>query len=198
MNRRKLIVIAGMPGCGKSTLMVKSLEAGNFEACKPYELISAEFSEEENLFVLGVYETGIAFPGSDKLSMAVQPKAIEFANSTKSNILVEGDRLSTVSFFEAILENDDIEFEVIYLYTDKKTLESRYKERGSDQSQQFLNGRATKYSNILSNDKILPHIVKFENNDLDDQKVILDYLTKRFTYDKNTPKFVEQTLEDLM
>lgn len=198
MNRRKVIVICGMPGCGKSTLMIKFLEAGNFEACKPYELVPAEYSEEDDLYVLGVYEVGKNFPGSDCMSMAVQPKAIEFANSTKSNILVEGDRLSTVSFFEAILENDDIEFEVIYLHTDKNTLESRYKERGSDQSAKFLAGRETKYSNILSSDKVAPHIVKFKNDDLNDQQVILDYLQKRFTYDKNTPKFVEQTLEDLM
>ena len=198
VNRRKVFCIAGMPGSGKSSLIVKFLEAGDFEATQPYKLVPAEYSPGADLYVLGVYEAGLAFPGSDKMSLAAQPMAIEFANSTKSNIMVEGDRLSTISFFEAILENDDIDFEIIYIETSPEILRARYNERGSNQDEKFLKGRETKYKNILNKASLEPFIKKFRNDTLKDQEEILAYIEKRSRMDPHTPKVKENSLEELM
>lgn len=65
---------------------------------------------------------------------------------------------------------------VVYLKAPKELLEQRYKDRGSDQSEQFLRGRETKYSNLLSNFELMPYITEFTNTNLEEQAKVLAYL----------------------
>ena len=65
---------------------------------------------------------------------------------------------------------------VVYLKAPKETLEQRYKDRGSDQSEQFLRGRETKYSNLLSNFDLMSYIIEFPNTNLEEQAKVLAFL----------------------
>lgn len=66
---------------------------------------------------------------------------------------------------------------IVYLKAPQPTLEERYRERGSHQSEQFLKGRATKYRNLLSNVDLAPHIVEFENTNVEEQARVLAFLS---------------------
>ena len=71
--------------------------------------------------------------------------------------------------------------QVVYLKVPQTMLEQRYKDRGSDQSEQFLRGRETKYSNLLSNFELMPYITEFTNTNLEEQGKVLAFLEKQLS-----------------
>ena len=129
-------------------------------------------------YILGKYEEGETFSGTDRMSMAVQPEAIKFLASLEKNavVLFEGDRLFTASFLEHCVENYDTE--ILYLETDKDVRQERYKERGSNQNETWLRGRETKIANIMSNMTLMFNVYKFKNNNLQDQQTIVEYIMR--------------------
>lgn len=164
----KAIAIGGLPGTGKTTLMNSLLSmADDWFATKVegQSLLDGVWSEKEQTYILGKYQPyydgeGYA-QGTDRLSMAVQPQAIEAVKSAHSkgyNIVFEGDRLFTASFLEAMVETYDHESRIYVLETSKQEREARYESRGSDQSEKFLAGRETKIGNICSNFVLMGHI----------------------------------------
>lgn len=174
----KIIAIGGEPGSGKTSLIKEIL------ACKPWKKLYNEFKlvpylQYENCYLLGKYDDGETFSGTDRMSMAVQPEAIKFLSSLPPSaiVLYEGDRLFNVSFIEHCMNNYDCE--IVYLETDRNIREERYKERGSDQNKTWLQGRETKISNILGNMSIMFNTIKFKNNNKEDQKKIIDYLKNK-------------------
>ncbi len=132
------------------------------------------------LYILGKYDDGETFAGTDRLSMAVQPVAQEFVRETTSNLLFEGDRIFNQSFLEFAMGLPNTDLQVIYLKVPDAMLKERYAERGSDQSETFLKGRATKYSNILSNFELMPYITEFVNTNLEEQGKVLGFLEGHF------------------
>lgn len=173
----KVIAIGGEPGAGKSTLMKEIISKYNW--LKVYDEVKlVPYLQYYCNYILGKYEEGEVFSGTDRMSMAVQPEAIKFLAtvSNDSVILFEGDRLFTSSFLEHCVENYDTE--IIYLETDKSIREERYKERGSNQNETWLQGRETKIANILTNMTLMFNIVKFKNNNIEDQKNIVDHIMK--------------------
>ena len=78
----KLIYLIGLPGCGKSTVMKQFMEAvgGAWKTDRPVDLLDSHVSGDYR--VLGKYEEGEVFSGTDRLSMAVSPKAVEFLGQT--------------------------------------------------------------------------------------------------------------------
>jgi hypothetical protein len=112
------------------------------------------------------------------MSMAVQPEAIKFLATlpAKSIVLYEGDRLFTASFLEDCLEKYDLE--IVYLSTEKSVRLDRYKERGSEQSESWLQGRETKISNILTNMTLMFNTVKYENNNKEEQQKVFEYIVE--------------------
>jgi len=74
----------------------------------------------------------------------------------------------------------DTELHIVFLNAPKTVLEQRYKDRGSDQSEQFLRGRETKYSNLLSNFDLMPYITEFANTNLEEQGKVLAFLENQF------------------
>ena len=70
----------------------------------------------------------------------------------------------------------DVELQVVYLKVPDAMLKQRYADRGSDQSETFLKGRATKYSNILSNFDLMSYITEFANTNLEEQAKVLAFL----------------------
>ena len=177
---RKIIAVGGSPGTGKTTLFRKFMEDKQWIGTEPAKLVSASYNTERDLYILGKYEDGEVFAGTDRLSMAVQPNLQEWIQTHNCNILFEGDRVFNQSFLEFCMGLPDTELQVVYLKTTKDVLEQRYKDRGSDQSEQFLRGRETKYSNLLSNFELMPYITEFSNTNLEEQGKVLAFLEGNF------------------
>lgn len=177
---RKLIAVGGSPGTGKTTLFRKYMESKVFQPVEPAKLVSAMYNTERDLYILGKYEEGEVFAGTDRLSMAVQPAMQEWIASHNCNVLFEGDRIFNQSFLEFAMGLPDTELHIVFLNAPKTVLEQRYKDRGSDQSEQFLRGRETKYSNLLSNFDLMPYITEFTNTNLEEQGKVLAFLENQF------------------
>jgi broad-specificity NMP kinase len=176
---RKIVAVGGQPGTGKTTLFRKYMEDKEWVKCEPAKLVSAMYNAERDLYILGKYEDGETFAGTDRLSMAVQPPLQEWIASCTSNILFEGDRVFNQSFLEYCMALPTTDLQVVYLKAPKQLLEQRYKDRGSDQSEQFLRGRETKYSNLLSNFDLMSYITEFANTNLEEQSKVLAFLEKQ-------------------
>jgi broad-specificity NMP kinase len=173
---RKIVAVGGSPGTGKTTLFRKFMESYTWEKVEPKKMLSAMYCKDLDLYVLGKYEDGETFAGTDRLSMAVQPIAQEFVKECQSNILFEGDRIFNQSFLEFVMNLQEVDLQVVFLKAPKSILEQRYQDRGSDQSAQFLKGRETKYSNLLSNFDLMPYITEFNNTNLEEQGKALAFL----------------------
>ncbi len=180
MKTRKLIAVGGSPGTGKTTLFRKFMEGKNFQPVEPAKLVSAMYCAELDLYILGKYEEGEVFAGTDRLSMAVQPAVSEWIASHNCNVLFEGDRIFNQSFLEFAMGLPNTDLQVVFLNAPKDILEARYKDRGSDQSEQFLRGRETKYNNLLSNFDLMPYITEFANTNLEEQAKVLTFLEGQF------------------
>lgn len=173
---KKIVAIGGVPGTGKTTLVQKIISfVDDWKVCKPKELLDSIYSRSLNLYILGKYAPyydgeGYAW-GTDRLSMAVQPKASEFVKETTSNILFEGDRLFNQSFLELCV--DEATTHICVLKASKETLMCRYEARGSEQSEKFIQGRETKYGNLLTNFSLMPYTEYMENSNSDDQEKIV-------------------------
>lgn len=178
VKKRKLIAVGGQPGTGKTTLFRKFMEKYTWERVEPKKMLPALYCKELDLYILGKYDDGETFAGTDRLSMAVQPIAQEFVKETTSNILFEGDRIFNQSFLEFSMGLENTELQVVYLKVPDEMLKQRYADRGSDQSETFLKGRATKYSNLLSNFELMPYITEFVNTNLEEQGKVLAFLEK--------------------
>jgi shikimate kinase len=140
----KLIYLIGLPGCGKSTVMKEFMsQYDNWKSERVIDLLDTHVSG--NIRVLGKYEEGETFSGTDRLSMAVSPKAIEWV-STKPNEVIfgEGDRLNNKGFFNAC---DDLT--ILHLTVSDEERQRRYEERGSNQPEKFIQTVRTKVSNIV-------------------------------------------------
>jgi uridine kinase len=169
----KVIAIGGEPGAGKSTLMRRLIE--DIKAVPKYnEYKLVPYLQYFEIFILGKYEEGEVFSGTDRMSMAVQPEAIKFLAYLPENaiVLFEGDRLFTASFLEHCVEKYDTK--IVYLKTTKDIRSDRYKERGSEQNETWLQGRETKIANILTNMTLMFNIETFENNNLDQQQAVYE------------------------
>jgi broad-specificity NMP kinase len=177
-KKRKLIAVGGSPGTGKTTLFRKFMEGKTWEVVEPKKMLNALYCKDLDLYVLGKYEDGETFAGTDRLSMAVQPIAQCFVKECTSNILFEGDRIFNQSFLEFAMGLPQTDLQIVYLKAPKNILEQRYKDRGSDQSEQFLKGRETKYSNLLSNFELMSYITEFANTNLEEQSKVLAFLDK--------------------
>jgi pantothenate kinase len=176
MKTRKIIAVGGSPGTGKTTLFRKFMEDKKWIECEPAKLVSAMYNEELDLYILGKYQVGETFAGTDRLSMAVQPELQKWIQTNNCNILFEGDRVFNQSFLEFAMALPQTDLQIVYLKAPKEILEQRYVDRGSDQSEQFLRGRETKYSNLLSNFELMSYITEFANTNLEEQSKVLAFL----------------------
>jgi hypothetical protein len=153
----KVIAVLGLPATGKSTLFRSLIE----EFMKRSQMLPVaaglavgEMYPSINVIVLGKYAPAHNFPGTDRLSMAAQQHCIDYvtalsgsASAKDTTVLFEGDRLATISFFEA-LQGRGVDFEIYILTASDGVLDKRRADRGSTQSQTFIKGRATKLKNI--------------------------------------------------
>lgn len=143
---KKLIAIIGPPGTGKTTLVRKLMERFEWVYDKPIDLVDSYLCGKVRL--VGRYEEGELFAGTDRLSMAVQPKFLEYIKDNNDEVVIfEGDRLSSVNLFEEVTKHN-YELKIFSLKVSDETLSQRYEQRGSDQSEKFIRGRKTKVAKI--------------------------------------------------
>ena len=107
---------------------------------------------------------------------ASQPEVQAWIQTHNCNVLFEGDRIFNQSFLEFAMGLPNTDLQVVFLSAPKTVLEQRYKDRGSDQSEQFLRGRETKYSNLQSNFELMPYITEFANTTYEEQAKVLAFL----------------------
>jgi adenylate kinase family enzyme len=142
----KLIYLIGLPGTGKTTIMKRVMQMRDWESERPIDLLDTHVSGE--LRVLGKYEEGQVFAGTDRLSMAVAPKAVEWILTAPNEVIIgEGDRLNNKAFFEAAQSVGELY--IIHLTVSDEERQRRYNERGSDQSEKFIQTVRTKVGNIV-------------------------------------------------
>ena len=177
---RKILAVAGQPGTGKTTLFRRFIAQHSWSVVEPKKTLNAMYCKELDLYILGKYAEGELFAGTDRLSMSVQPMADEFLRETNSNVLFEGDRLTNGKFYDMLLSLTDTEVNFLVLTAQNSTLQARYAERGSNQSDTFLRGRETKIAKILSNFDYRPNIVEMHNENLTDQDRVFDFMNQYF------------------
>ena len=143
---KKLIAIIGPPGTGKTTLVRELMKLFEWEYDKPIDLVDSYVSGKIRL--VGRYEEGEVFAGTDRLSMAVQPKFLEYIKDNDDEVVIfEGDRLTSVTLFEEVSKHN-YDLQIYSLKVSDETLKQRYADRGSDQSEKFIRGRKTKVANV--------------------------------------------------
>lgn len=182
----KLIYLIGMPGCGKSTVMKTLMgRIGEFKTDRPIDLLDSHV--HSNVRILGKYEEGETFSGTDRLSMAVSPKAVEYFSTNPDEIVVgEGDRLNNKKFFDVF--EDKV---IIHLTVSDEERQRRYQERGSDQSDKFIQTVRTKCNNILEEygDKQTLFgeeegcVVEFNHETPDDTLRVVDFISSLIARD---------------
>jgi uridine kinase len=177
----KVIAIGGNPGSGKSTLMKRLIEYYTPE--KKYDEVKlVPYLQNNNIYILGKYDEGEVFSGTDRMSMAVQPEAIKFLACLPKDsiVLYEGDRLFTASFLEDCADKYDLK--IFHLSTNAEVREERYKERGSNQNVTWLQGRESKINNILTNMELLFFVESFPNNNLTEQEIVFQSIINEVSH----------------
>ena len=171
-NKMKVIIIAGYPGSGKSTIMrgvIEKMEQAG-EAFKQTAKGSVTYMSSRNFIILGSYEVGEKFPGTDRYPMNVQPKAEEFileAREMMPNkaILMEGDRLFNDKFLQ-FLKLHEFNVVLCLVQAQAELVEGRRAKR-SEQNATWLKGRKSKVDRIAL---IYPFSHYLSNNNMKEQK----------------------------
>ena len=181
----KLIYLIGMPGTGKSTIMKQFMQevSSNWYSSWKQERVTdlLDTHVSGNVRVLGKYEEGETFSGTARLSMAVAPKAVEWISNKPDEVIFgEGYRLNNAGFFTAA--GDDLT--IIHLTVSDAERERRYKQRGSEQSEKFIQTTRTKCTNILEKfgDQHTLFgtekgcVVQFPHETPDDTRIVVHYM----------------------
>ena len=146
----KVTMILGEPAVGKSTMMRKFLGYFDPTFVKKIPYVTWHESQDGKVIVLGDYSNeGHPYPGTDRLSMACQPRVIELIFTWKSEgkdaVLFEGDRLGNDSMIKS-LQYCGVDFQVVALTNNQ--LPERQAARTA-QSNSFKSSRRTKLRNML-------------------------------------------------
>jgi hypothetical protein len=146
-----VVYVVGVPGAGKSTAVAAAINRLGWGVPEPRSKPFAHgWYPDPNAVVLG--RQGAAFPGTDTLSLGVNPQAIEFVETSDVDTIVgEGDRLANNRFFVAAARSRGII--VVALAIPSAAAYHRMLDRadrlGVDpQKESWWNGRATKVGNL--------------------------------------------------
>ena len=154
----RVLAIGGEPATGKSAAMqayITHLRAREDPKLVHFQTCVTTVFEQHQLGILGRYTPGERFPGTDRLSMSVQPHALAYLTWLHTSrtpqvrtVVFEGDRLFNLKFFSA-LRAAGIPYQVLGLQATEATKARRHRLRHDDQREVFLRSRATKVGNVL-------------------------------------------------
>jgi len=172
-----LVGIGGVPATGKSRIVSEIVRREGLNRIFKYGTLVFHTRDKRDLYVLGKYEEGEAFPGTDRLSMAVIKDALGYVHrllftsaEIPARMIFEGDRLFCNRFLDEA-EADEKYF--LILATATHILSKRREER--KQSEVFLKGRATKIRNMMTR----PDVVVMDHNEPKDTEFIIKYVMGR-------------------
>lgn len=165
----RVVAVGGEPATGKSRLLkelIKELGPGPLAKCGTavYHNYPAQ-----RLLILGDYGGGHPFPGTDRLSMSVQPTMLGFLRALAKEekgagppppewkVLFEGDRLFNRSFLTDLKAFAAVR--VALLVAPDAVLEARHRARGDRQTGVWLRGRKAKAARVgkLFEAAVWPH-----------------------------------------
>lgn len=187
-TKPKVIVIGGLPATGKTTVMRHLLQSiGNrcWQDVMLGKLLNALFCKMCNVLVLGKYQPGVKFAGTDRLSHSVYPSTKEFISkwskipvSSRPHVIFEGDRLFTKSILHHIVNNipHDSELHMFILEAPPTILTKRHLKRGDHQSTRFLKAQETKCRNISEDAELSMYITRLQNRNAAEQSSIVSML----------------------
>lgn len=173
----KVTMIIGEPAVGKSTLMKALIECG-----RPWEFANPAYipyhhSRSLGLTIIGNYSDPThEFPGTDRMSMAAQPHAVNWLlkaqNNNVKSVIFEGDRLGNDKMIKS-LQYFVADLEVICLVTNVD------RSRAS-QTSKFRASRRTKIENMTGVSGRMARtgreIKQFEHDTPEDTAKIVEYL----------------------
>lgn len=181
---KTIIAIGGEPAVGKSTIIKKFMEGSSWWKEEPEKLVVTMKHDHHNIRIVGDYsDKDHKFPGTDRLSMAVQPQALKFFENTNAHILFEGDRLFNRSLLEVVADWADsskVNFHIIIVEADKHVKHARHSDRKDDQEKQFLDAKETKIENISSSLVLMDYLIRVQNNTQEDLDTIVSDLWAKF------------------
>jgi hypothetical protein len=145
----RVVYLIGLPGTGKTHVVREFMKRyATWVDHTPIKLLDSHATNR--IRVLGRYDEGETFAGTDRLSMAVNPQAIEWVELCPPELIIgEGDRLNNKAFFKACQKKRPEDLTILHLTVSDEERERRYKERGSNQSDKFIQTVRTKVKNIV-------------------------------------------------
>ena len=153
--------IGGAPGCGKTTLFRELFPFLTGEPRRTAFKFKAHvgYHGGNKVVVLGDYT--VPMGGTDKLSMSVAPKVVEFVEALSkltSTVLVafEGDRLFAA---KTLHEIDEVADSLTTYVLDARQIALRIRRdaRGDSQNPTWLKGRMTKIEALKRSHEVLPY-----------------------------------------
>lgn len=141
-----IVWLIGAPGAGKTTL-VRAL----LLAAKPSTVVTIhkpKWTLVNGVLVLAGHYTGETFDGADRVGYNAVNAALDywFANLSKYSVTIfDGDRFSHEKVWHAFEDHNRM---VVQLKASNETLNARRQNRGSNQNEIWLKGRASKVENF--------------------------------------------------
>ena len=150
-----------MPATGKSTLMRRILEEIGKGIPQKAGLLHYTLHESSRVIVLGQYNKGGNYPGTDCLSMAVLPEAVgnvQVWSGMKGlegwTVAFEGDRLYAGKFMTLAEKARKIQCKWIQLTVSDASRKSRMCSRDDTKTDSWLRGRETKLRGIAERHEV--------------------------------------------
>lgn len=137
----KGVYVVGEPGAGKSTWVAGWLGPGVADHLG----LAVTWHRNGRVLQLGAQHS--LFPGTDRLSMSVLPRALDLVTSCPAPVVVaEGDRLATRKFLDPFAEACE---RFILVEIASIDAAARRAARGSAQSDAWVKGRVTKVRRLV-------------------------------------------------
>lgn len=159
MRKRRITMVVGEPCVGKSSIVRRILDTSNVKWTLGIRPFRHHTCERLRFTIIGRYdEANHQFPGTDRLSMSVQPIVQRWIEDDplRHDVLFEGDRLGNLKMATWAMERG-FDFRMVVVTVSPDVLHAR-REAERVQPEPFVRGRATKIANMRA---ALPESVVF-------------------------------------